>query len=111
MNNKLKLSALLLGGALSLNAQTDTICTMVRSTDVLEFNYQTSEVIDNYVLEDTFNIYVEADEILCLHLYTEKRGKLKVVTVHDGHPHVDFLQGKDNVYYTSGPAQVIVFKK
>ena len=44
MNNKLKLSALLLGGALSLNAQTDTTCTMVRNTDILEFDFQTSKV-------------------------------------------------------------------
>jgi len=109
--NKLKLSALLLGGALSLNAQTDTTCTMVRETDILEFNYYTDKVINQHIFEDSLDIYVEANEVLCLHLYTKKRKKLKVVTIHDGHTHEDFLQSKDNVYYTSGPLHVIVFKK
>ena len=109
--NKLKLSALLLGGALSLNAQTDTTCTMVRNTDILEFDFKTSKVTNKYVFEDSLDVYVEANEVLCLHLYTEKRKKLKVVTVHDGHFHEDFLQSKDNVYYVDGPVHVIVFKK
>ena len=111
MNNKLKLSALLLGGALSLNAQTDTTGTMVRNTDILEFNFQTSKVTNQYVFEDSLDIYVKANEVLCLHLYTGKRKKLKVVTVHDGHAHEDFLQSKNNTYYTPGPVHVIVFKK
>ena len=61
--------------------------------------------------EDSLDIYVKANEVLCLHLYTGKRKKLKVVTVHDGHAHEDFLQSKNNTYYTPGPVHVIVFKK
>ena len=108
--NKLKLSALLLAGALSASAQSDTICTMVRETDILEFNYYTSNVTNQYVFEDSLDIYVDKNEVLCLHLYTGKRKKLKVITVHDGHPHEDFLQSKDNVYFTSGPVHVIIFE-
>ena len=108
--NKLKLSTLLLAGTLSVSAQSDTICTMVRETDILEFNYYNSEIKNQYVFEDSLNIYVEADEVLCLHLYTGERKKLKVVTVYDGHTHEDFLKSRDNTYYTKGPVHVIIFK-
>ena len=108
--NKLKLGALLLAGTLSVSAQTDTICTMVRETDILKFNYYTSEITNQYKFKDSLNIYVDENEVLCLHLFTGKRKKLKVITVHEGHEHEDFLQSKDNVYYTSGPVQVIIIK-
>ena len=108
--NKLKLGALLLAGTLSVSAQTDTICTMVRETDILEFNYYTNKITNQYRFKDSLSIYVDENEVLCLHLYTGKRKKLKVVTFHEGHEHEDFLQSKDNVYYTSGPIQVIIIK-
>ena len=108
--NKLKLGALLLAGTLSAGAQSDTICTMVRNTDVLEFNYYTSEVTNQYVFEDSLTIYVDKNEVLCLHLYTGKRKKFKEVTFHEGHEHVYFFKSKDNVYFTSGPTQVIIIK-
>ena len=107
---KIFFSVFLLLFSFNVKSQTDTICTMVRSTDILEFNYYTSEIKKQYVFKDSLDIYVDQGEVLCLHLYTGKRKKLKVVTVHDGHPHEDFLQSKDNTYYTTGPAHIIVFK-
>ena len=42
---KITLSVALLASVLTAKAQ-DTICTMVKTDQVLEFNYQTSEIID-----------------------------------------------------------------
>ena len=106
---KIFFSVFLLLFSFNVKSQTDTTCIMVRNTDILEFDFYTSKVTNKYIFEDSLDIYVEAHEVLCLHLYTEKRKKLKVVTVHDGHVHEDFLQSKDNVYYVDGPVHVIVF--
>ena len=107
---KIFFSVFLLLFSFNVKSQTDTICTMVRETDILEFNYYTNEIIDQYSFKDSLYIDVDKNEVLCLHLHTGKRKKLKIITVHDGHPHEDFLKSKDNVYFTSGPAQIIVVK-
>ena len=106
---KITLSVALLASVLTAKAQ-DTICTMVKANEVLEFNYQTSEVIDKKNYEGTVLIEVGYREVLCLHLYDGKRRKRKVITTWaDGHRHVDRLQSKDNVYYSEvGPLTVEV---
>ena len=106
---KITLSVALLASVLTAKAQ-DTICTMVKVDEVLEFNYQTSKVIDRKNYEGTVLIEVGYREVLCLHLYDGKRRKRKVITTYsDGHRHVDRLQSKDNVYYSEvGPLTVEV---
>ena len=115
MNNKLKLSALILGGALSLNAQTDTICTMVRETDAYKFNYYTSKWFDKFPFEDSLYIDVNKNEVLCLHLFTNKHDTRRVVTEYDdGRFYNSFLKAYNDVYFTNAvdpPKYVIVFKK
>ena len=106
---KITLSVALLAAVLTAKAQ-DTICTMVKGNEVLEFNYQTSEVIDRENYKETVFIEVGYREVLCLHLYDGKRRKRKVVTTYsNGHRHVQKLQSKDNVYFTEiGPLTVEV---
>ena len=109
--NKLKLTTLLLGGALSVNAQSDTTCTMITQNKVFKFDYYTSQIIKENQVDSVNNIKVKANEVLVLHLYTKKIKKYKVVTIHEGHPHEQYLQSKDNEYTVNGPANVIVFTK
>ena len=106
---KITLSVALLASVLTAKAQ-DTICTMVKVDEVLEFNYKTSEVIEREDYKGTVLIEVGYREVLCLHLYDKKRNKRKVTTTYpDGHRHVQRLQSKDNVYYSEvGPLTVEV---
>ena len=68
---KVTLSVALLASVLALKAQ-DTICTMIRPLEVVEFNYQTSEIISRYNNKKTAIIEIGYQEILCLHLYDKK---------------------------------------
>ena len=106
---KITLSVALLATMLTAKAQ-DTTCTMVTLDEVLEFNYQTSEIIEEKDYKGIVFIEVGYREVLCLHLYDGKRRKRKVITIYsDGHRHVDRLQSKDNVYYSEvGPLTVEV---
>ena len=79
----------------------DTICTMVRLHEVVEFNYQTDEVISRYDSEKPAIITIGYQEVLCLHLYDEKKRFRKVITTYsDGDKTTHILESKDNVYYS-----------
>ena len=106
---KITLSVALLASVLTAKAQ-DTICTMVKTDQVLEFNYQTSEIIDKEDYSGIVFIEVKSGEVLCLHLYDKKKNKRKVtITYPNGEQVVQKLQSKDNVYFTKiGPLTVDV---
>ena len=106
---KITLSVALLASVLTAKAQ-DTICTMVKTDQVLEFNYKTSKVISREDYSGIVFIKVGYREVLCLHLYDKKRNKRKVTTTYpDGHRYVQRLQSKDDVYYSGiGPLTIEV---
>ena len=108
---KVTLSVALLASVLALKAQ-DTICTMVRPHEVVEFNYQTNKVVSRYDNNKTTIIEIGYQEILCLHLYDNKVRVRKVTsTLANGEVIVDVLDSKDNVYYSSlGTTKVEVRK-
>ena len=108
---KITLSVALLAAVLTAKAQ-DTICTMVKVDEVIEFNYQTSEVIDRENYKGNVYIKVGYREILCLHLYDDKlRVRKVIVTYPDGERVVEVLDSKDDVYYSPiGPVTVEVRK-
>ena len=98
---KLTLSIGLVAAMLSTKAQ-DTICTMVKLHEVIEFNYQTDEIVSRYNNKGTTFIEVGYQEILCLHLYDKKQRVRKVITTFsDGEVVVDILDSKENVYFSS----------
>jgi|TARA_R110000851_G_scaffold246723_1_gene399288 hypothetical protein len=88
--------------ALTTNAQ-DTICIMLTHEEQITFNFQTSEVIHREPLHDTIAyIRVESDEVLCLHLYDEKRRFRDITTTWDDGDHRhDTFPSKDDVYFTA----------
>ena len=98
---KLTLSIGLVAAILSAKAQ-DTTCTYFKGKRVIEFNYQTSEVL--YEVEQNsrfYDIEVKYGDVLCLDLSDDKNRTRKVITTFfDGSTREDVLDSKDNVYYS-----------
>ena len=98
-----KLIALLFGIiAINVNAQ-DTICVMVTPSELIVFDYQTSEVETRQPHNDfsPITIEVEDTEVLCLHLLDEKRRFRDVTLIwEDGDHRHDTFESKDDVYFT-----------
>ena len=98
---KLTLSIALVAGIMSAKAQ-DTTCTYFKGKRVIEFNYQTSEII--YEVEQNsrfYDIEVKYGDVLCLDLSDDKNRTRKVITTFfDGSTQEDILDSKDNVYYS-----------
>ena len=109
---KLTLSIGLVAAILSAKAQ-DTTCTYFKGKRVIEFNYQTSEII--YEVEQNsrfYDIELEYGDVLCLHLSDKKNRIRKVITTSfDGSISSQVLDSKNNVYYsTKGAVKVSVGK-
>ena len=106
---KITLSVALLATMLTAKAQ-DTICTMVKTNEVIEFEYKTSEIIDRADYKGIVFIEVGYREVLCLHLYDNKlRVRKVIITYPDGEQVVEVLDSKDNVYYSPiGPMTIEV---
>ena len=109
---KLTLSIGLVAAILSAKAQ-DTTCTYFKGKRVIEFDYQTSEII--YEVEQKtryYDIKVKYGDVLCLDLSDKKRKIRKVITTFfDGETIVDILDSGDNVYYSPrGTVKVSVGK-
>ena len=109
---KLTLSIGLVAAILSAKAQ-DTTCTYFKGKRVIEFDYQTSEII--YEIEQNtryYDIEVKYGNVLCLDLSDEKLKIRKVITTFfDGETIIDILDSGDNVYYSPlGAVKVSVGK-
>ena len=107
---KLTLSIGLVAAILSAKAQ-DTTCTYFKGKRVIEFNYQTSEIL--YEVEQTKKLYdieVKYGDVLCLDFSDKKKRVRKVITTFfDGSTREDVLDSKDYVYYSPrGTAKVSV---
>ena len=104
---KITISIALLTTMLTTKAQ-DTICTMVKTDEVIEFEYKTSTIINRENYKGVVFIKVKRGEVLCLHLYDKIKRKRKViVTYPNGEKFVDKLDSKDNVYFSKvGPLTV-----
>ena len=108
---KLTLSIGLVAAILSVKAQ-DTTCTYFKGKRVIEFNYQTSEILYEVdfklggELQETrigkfYDIEVEYGDVLCLDLSDDKNRVRKVITTFfDGSTREDILESKDDVYYS-----------
>ena len=109
---KLTLSVGLLLGILSVNAQ-DTTCTFFTGKRVLEFNYQTNDILYEVKHQGKFyEIDIKYGNVLCLHFNDEKSRTRKVITTFfDGTTREDVLDSKDNIYFSPrGTVKVSVGK-
>ena len=95
----------------SIKAQ-DTICMMITTHEIIEFNYQTSEVLDRKLITSDITLHVATEQVLCLHLLDTRRRFRTVSTVYgDGTHSHETLPSKDAVYYSAygyGPMVVSI---
>ena len=98
---KLTLTIGLVAAILSAKAQ-DTTCTYFKGKRVIEFDYQTSEIIYETKQYDKFyDITVKYGDVLCLDLSDDKNRTRKViVTFFDGSTQKNILDSKNDVYYS-----------
>jgi hypothetical protein len=109
---KLTLSIGLVAAILSTKAQ-DTTCTYFYGKRIIEFDYQTSEVL--YEVEQKtryYDIEVKYGDVLCLDLSDDKLRVRKVITTFfDGSIRKDILDSENNIYYSPrGTVKVSVGK-
>jgi hypothetical protein len=88
--------------ACSTLAAQDTTCVMVTSDETINFDYQTSKIINREKNEGTTTIRVEANEVLCLHLLDEKRRFRDVTIAYDDNTsNHETFNSKDNVLFSA----------
>ena len=107
---KLTLSIGLVAGILSASAQ-DTTCTYFKGKRVIEFDYQTSEILyETEYKNKYYDIEVKYGDVLCLDLNDEKNRVRKVITTSfDGKAFEEVLDSKDNVFFSEiGPLTIEV---
>jgi len=84
----------------TISAQ-DTLCVMITLDEVINFDFDTSEVIDRAPVKDVTNLRVESGEVMCLHFWDKKRRFRDVTTFYDDGDHNhDTFESKDNVYFS-----------
>ena len=80
----------------------DTSCTYFVGERVIEFNYYTDTILYEVEQEERFyEIEITYGNVLCLDLSDEKKRFRKVITEYfDGDVIEEFLDSKDNIYYS-----------
>ena len=84
----------------TISAQ-DTLCVMICLDEVINFDFETSEIIDRYDHKGEIQLRVNEGEVLCLHLLDNKNMFRDVTTTFSetDHTHNTF-SSKDNTTYT-----------
>ena len=91
----------------------DTSCTYFQGKRVIEFDYYKSEIIYEVEQEEKFyEIELTYGNVLCLDLSDDKKRFRKVITEYfDGDIIEQFLDSKDNIYYSpQGAVKISVGK-
>ena len=79
----------------------DTLCVMITLDEIINFDYEASEVINRFNHEGDYQLKIDSSEILCLHFLDEKKRFRDVVTTFsdDSHRHNTF-DSEDNVVFS-----------
>ena len=88
----------------------DTICTMIQTNRIIEFNYYTNEVLNIAPTEGSYFINVREEEVLVLHLYDKIDASREIITTFPDNSQLnDIFESKNNVYYSpTGPVIIEV---
>jgi len=79
----------------------DTLCVMICLDEVIDFNYQTSKIINRTAHEGDFEIKVKEGEIMCLHLCDEKKRYRDITTTFEDGDHIhNTFDSEDNVVFS-----------
>ena len=84
----------------TISAQ-DTLCVMITLDEVIDFDFDSSEVIGRAPLTDVTTLRVDSGEVMCIHLYDDKRRFRDVTVFYDDGDHThDTFESKDDVYFS-----------
>ena len=90
----------------------DTICTMIQTDRVIEFNYYTNDVINVAPTEGSYFINVREGEVLVLHLYDKIDAVREIITTFPNNSQLNnMFDSKSNVYYSPLGPVIIEIKK
>ena len=87
--------------ACAASSAQDTLCVMFKSYEIINFDYETSVIIDRFDHKGDYELKVNSGEVVCLHLYDEKNRFRDVTTsFHDGMSTLNTFGSKNNTVYT-----------
>ena len=90
----------------------DTICTMVQTDRVIEFDYYTNKVINIVPTDGSYFVNVRENEVLVLHLYDKIDASRKIITTFPDSSQVnDIFKSRSNVYYSPLGPVIIEIKR
>ena len=79
----------------------DTLCVMVCLDEIINFNYETSKIINRFDHAGDYEIKVNKGEIMCLHFSDEKKRFRDVTTTFEDGEHIhNTFNSKDNVIFS-----------
>ena len=108
---KLTLSIGLVAAIMSAKAQ-DTTQVMITEEKVYYYQDKNIKPTKSYLHHNKIVFYVKENELLRLHLWSNKLKTRKVTTIYqDNKKNVNILDSKDNLYFSPlGPFKVIINK-
>jgi len=84
----------------TISAQ-DTLCVMITLDEIINFDYETSEVINRFNHEGDYQLKIDSSEILCLHFSDEKKRFRDVTTTFSDGDHMhNTFNSEDNVIFS-----------
>ena len=79
----------------------DTLCVMITLDEVINFDFETSEVLTRKPVTSLTTLRVDSGEVMCIHLYDDKRRFRDVTVFYDDGDHThDTFESKDDVYFS-----------
>ena len=98
MKQILTIACILIGSVMFAQ---DTLCVMICLDEVINFNYETSKIIDRFDHTGDYEIKVNEGQVLCLDLSDDKDRFRDVTTTFSDGDHIhNTFNSKDNVVYT-----------
>ena len=98
MKQILTIAGILIGSVMFAQ---DTLCVMICLDEVINFNYETSKIIDRFDHTGDYEIKVNEGQVLCLDLSDDKDRFRDVTTTFSDGDHIhNTFNSKDNVVYT-----------
>ena len=90
----------------------DTICTMVQTDRVLEFDYFANKVINVAPTDGSYFVNVRENEVLVLHLYDKIDASREIITTFPDNSQLnDIFESKSNIYYSPLGPVIVEIKK
>jgi len=98
MKQILTIASILIGSVMFAQ---DTLCVMICQDEIINFNYETSDIINRFDHTGSYEIKINDGEVLCLHLNDEKKRFRDVTTTFENGDHIhNTFNSEDNVIFS-----------